>query len=719
MVVVTFRLALRVIDFAFVLHMKNVTGSLFQGTNSKELRALVRAYSKKEKEVDHLDDAESGKKKSGSCFGKARKPKNVYDPSDRKINDYSDVKLDPEQEKKFEQRAMHFIKVSADLERERAHLKKEIEHAMKSQTHRRKEVLAEKREVKAQKNQGNALSILKTAPAQSERTKTGGGSPLPSPRSRPTESDASPAAQAALDRFDENPKKSKALGILQKAPSMADRGVVHTGGTTAGAPQSPSATSPGAITPAAQAVLKRFESPSGMDAGMDAIVTPGKVKVDTSEWIDTVDIERVKVAKSLEQRTNALHQEQKQLAKDIYEARKARYESDRAKWMSEKRTDNAAMEQLASSPNSAMMLSSMSTKDSISVLKNGKQNSDEIDSQMKSTRRDDGDFDGFSDAHVVLILRRFAKGIAAYLFLAWFLKVWNADFTFFVAFSAVGALFVLFSLREAAMNVIGACVIVFYRAFVVGDWIKIECERTGGTPREGVVRDINFFFVTLTRVDDLTVIRVPNVVFLRRAVINVSRQHVFRHEFVIPATYAGNNSKGMDSLRLFMNECKKRVERVGEVINVWVVLDPDPLGVGGDERRVRVRFDFAHGPASPRNMNDEKPLSVAGIECRAWRAWLNFLTVRDNAMTVAIDAADGSNGVALGTMEGASSGAGGAIRALDVNHPQPGTNEGGYDAMFRATQRHAGPSVNVGSIGTLPSPPPPAPKPAPKSPHRQ
>ena len=277
MVVVTFRLALRVIDFAFVLHMKNVTGSLFQGTNSKELRALVRAYSKKEKEVDHLDDAESGKKKSGSCFGKARKPKNVYDPSDRKINDYSDVKLDPEQEKKFEQRAMHFIKVRADLERERAHLKKEIEHAMKSQTHRRKEVLAEKREVKAQKNQGNALSILKTAPAQSERTKTGGGSPLPSPRSRPTESDASPAAQAALDRFDENPKKSKALGILQKAPSMADRGVVHTGGTTAGAPQSPSATSPGAITPAAQAVLKRFESPSGMDAGMDAIVTPGKV----------------------------------------------------------------------------------------------------------------------------------------------------------------------------------------------------------------------------------------------------------------------------------------------------------------------------------------------------------------------------------------------------------------------------------------------------------
>ena len=94
------------------------------------------------------------------------------------------------------------------------------------------------------------------------------------------------------------------------------------------------------------------------------------------------------------------------------------------------------------------------------------------------------------------------------------------------------------------------------------------------------------------------------------------------------------------------------------------------------------------------------------------------MTVTVTAMTVAIDAADGSNGVALGTMEGASSGAGGAIRALDVNHPQPGTNEGGYDAMFRATQRHAGPSVNVGSIGTLP-PPAPAPKPAPKSPHRQ
>ena len=303
---------------------------------------------------------------------------------------------------------------------------------------------------------------------------------------------------------------------------------------------------------------------------------------------------------------------------------------------------------------------------------------------MAASRRRDGDFDGFFDAHVVLIMRRFAKGVVAYLFLAWFLRVWNADFTIFVAFSAVGALFVLFSLREAALNVIGACVIVFYKAFVVGDWIKIESERTGGTPREGVVRDISFFFVSLTRVDDLTVMRVPNMVFLRRAVINVSRQHVFRHDFVLPVTLP-KSAKGMDGARAFMNEAKRRVEATRDVRNAWVTLDPDPVGAGGAERRVRVRFDFEHGPQSPRNLNDPNPLSIAGVECRAWRAWLNFLVARDDAMAAAIDVAEGK-GVLLG-QEGPG-GAGGAIRGLDASPPVSGTNEGGNDAQFLATRKN-------------------------------
>jgi hypothetical protein len=232
-------------------------------------------------------------------------------------------------------------------------------------------------------------------------------------------------------------------------------------------------------------------------------------------------------------------------------------------------------------------------------------------------------------------------------------------------------------------------VIVFYKLFVVGDWIKIECEGMNRPLREGVVRDINFFFTTVTRVEDMTDMRIPNAHFVRRSVINVSRQHTFRHEFVIPTSYVKAGNGSMDATRAFMNDAKKRVERVGEVKNVWVFLDPEPLGAGGSERRIKVRFDFAHGPASPANMNDPKPLSVAGIECRAWRSWLNFLVVRDDAMTAAIDAADTAAGVALGaaTENPASTGAGGTIRKLEITHPKGGTNEGGYDAQFNATQR--------------------------------
>ena len=79
LVVVTFRLALRAIDFLFVLHMKNVTGSLFSGTNSKEMIALIKAYSSKKpwksggtEHASELDDAEAGRAGKAGCFGKRR-----------------------------------------------------------------------------------------------------------------------------------------------------------------------------------------------------------------------------------------------------------------------------------------------------------------------------------------------------------------------------------------------------------------------------------------------------------------------------------------------------------------------------------------------------------------------------------------------------------------------------------------------------------------------
>ena len=630
LVVVTFRLALRAIDFLFVLHMKNVTGSLFSGTNSKEMIALIKAYSSKKpwksggtEHASELDDAEAGRAGKAGCFGKRREY--VYKESEEV---FADVRLDPAQERAFEERAAWLVKIRAELEAERRALRHEIEHATHAQTERRRGARGGATAQKGAGNQSDALSILKTTPKAE--------APDPVPGSPARQVPGSPAP-SQMD------KKDQAIGFLkQSAP------VSPTKAAAAAAPSAPS-------------------SPA----------TPAKAKVEAKDWRDQADLERLKTAKLLEKRTNQLHADQAALAKEVIQARKARYEADRRAWAEEKREENARLESLSSDPNAAMLLSTESTK---------KLSSSEttVEERMAASRRSDGDFDGFFDAHVVLIMRRFAKGVVAYLFLAWFLRVWNADFTFFVAFSAVGALFVLFSLREAALNVIGACVIVFHKAFVVGDWIKIESERTGGTPREGVVRDISFFFVSLTRVDDLTVMRVPNMVFLRRAVINVSRQHVFRHDFVLPVTLP-KSAKGMDGARAFMNEAKRRVEATRDVRNAWVTLDPDPVGAGG-ERRVRVRFDFEHGPMSPRNMNDPKPLSIAGVECRAWRAWLNFLVVRDDAMAAAIDAAE-AKGILLG-QEGAPGGAGGAIRRLEVSPPGPGTNEGVNDAQFLATRKH-------------------------------
>ncbi len=630
LVVVTFRLALRAIDFLFVLHMKNVTGSLFSGTNSKEMIALIKAYSSKKpgksggtEHASELDDAEAGRAGKAGCFGKRREY--VYKESEEV---FADVRLDPAQERAFEERAAWLVKIRAELEAERRALRHEIEHATHAQTERRRGARGGATAQKGAGNQSDALSILKTTPKAE--------APDPVPGSPARQVPGSPAP-SQMD------KKDQAIGFLkQSAP------VSPTKAAAAAAPSAPS-------------------SPA----------TPAKAKVEAKDWRDQADLERLETAKLLEKRTNQLHADQAALAKEVTQARKARYEADQRAWAEKKREENARLESLSSDPNAAMLLSTESTK---------KLSSSEttVEERMAASRRRDGDFDGFFDAHVVLIMRRFAKGVVAYLFLAWFLRVWNADFTIFVAFSAVGALFVLFSLREAALNVIGACVIVFYKAFVVGDWIKIESERTGGTPREGVVRDISFFFVSLTRVDDLTVMRVPNMVFLRRAVINVSRQHVFRHDFVLPVTLP-KTAKGMDGARAFMNEAKRRVEATRDVRNAWVTLDPDPVGAGGAERRVRVRFDFEHGPQSPRNLNDPNPLSIAGVECRAWRAWLNFLVARDDAMAAAIDAAEGK-GVLLG-QEGPG-GAGGAIRGLDASPPVSGTNEGGNDAQFLATRKN-------------------------------
>jgi len=577
LVVVTFRLALRAIDFLFVLHMKNVTGSLFSGTNSKEMIALIKAYSGKKprtsgssERASELDDAETGKAGKAGCFGGARRKYVHKEPEEA----FADVRLDPEQERAFEERAAWLVKIRAELEAERRALRHEIEHATHAQTQRRRDA------------RGGAT----------------------------TQKDAGNESGAA-------------------------------------APTAPS-------TPATSE------------------------KAEKKDWRDQADLERLKTAKLLEKRTNQLHADQAALAKEVFQARKARYEADRRAWIEKKREANARLESLSSDPNAAMLLSADSSTRRLAVTSETAASEPTVEERMTASRRSDGDFDGFSDAHVVLILRRFAKGVVAYLFLAWFLRVWNADFTVFVAFSAAGALFVLFSLREAALCVIGACVIVFYKAFVVGDWIKIEGERAG-EKHEGVVRDISFFFVSLTNVDDLSATRVPNSAFLRRAVINVSSQHVFRHEFAVPVVLP-KSARGMDGARAFMNEAKRRVEGARDVRNAWVTLDPDPVGAGG-ERRVRVRFDFEHGPMSPRNMNDPKPLSIAGVECRAWRAWLNFLVARDDAMAAAIDAAEGK-GFLLG-QEGAPGGAGGAIRGLDASAPGPGTNEGGNDAQFLATRK--------------------------------
>ena len=50
---------------------------------------------------------------------------------------------------------------------------------------------------------------------------------------------------------------------------------------------------------------------------------------------------------------------------------------------------------------------------------------------------------------------------------------------------------------------------------------------------QGIVKSINFRSSMLVRLD-LSLVEVPNAHFLHAAVVNVSRQSTFRHEFVMP-----------------------------------------------------------------------------------------------------------------------------------------------------------------------------------------
>jgi len=51
-------------------------------------------------------------------------------------------------------------------------------------------------------------------------------------------------------------------------------------------------------------------------------------------------------------------------------------------------------------------------------------------------------------AQSLLIVRRFVKAAVGYIFLSWLLRTWGTDMTVFIAFSAVGALALAFSLKE-------------------------------------------------------------------------------------------------------------------------------------------------------------------------------------------------------------------------------------------------------------------------------
>ena len=113
--------------------------------------------------------------------------------------------------------------------------------------------------------------------------------------------------------------------------------------------------------------------------------SPAKVKVEEKDWRDQADLERLKTAKLLEKRTNQLHADQAALAKEVFQARKARYEADRLRWAEEKREENARLESLSGDPNAAMLLSTKSLKKPESEMT--------VEERMAASRRSDGDFD--------------------------------------------------------------------------------------------------------------------------------------------------------------------------------------------------------------------------------------------------------------------------------------------------------------------------------------
>ena len=463
--------------------------------------------------------------------------------------------------------------------------------------------------------------------------------------------------EVALDRKTEREFEERSMWIIKMRAALAEEQVALrkeiaaardaqterrravAGGGAGATPASP-----------ASPASPRGSVPPSPGAGAKGSGTPG---VDP-EVIDPADAARYERAKRLDKRARELAEDQRALDRDIEEAkervRKAereRVERERERWRGERRQEKKLRSRDANDPS---MLTGVAWG---------------------------------PRASAALLYRRALKALFAYLFLGWFLSVWHANMNIFAAFSAVGALFVAFSLRDAAANVLGSLVIILYRPFAVGDWI-----RTDDPAHEGVVREINFRCTVLVRVDDLTPTEVPNAHFLRAAVSNISRQASFRHEFVLPLSVTVPAEK----LRAFVNDARRAVESDGRV-NAWVTLHSDPCGAGSNlgGRLVSFRFDFPRGPQSPENLADPEPLCVAGVPCLARRPWLEFLVARDDAVCAALACAD-AHGLVVGAHAGeqiahieppkvhGGDGVARRVPALDRHVPEGGANEGGFDA---------------------------------------
>ena len=389
--------------------------------------------------------------------------------------------------------------------------------------------------------------------------------------------------EVALDRKTEREFEKRAMWIIKMRAALAEEQVAlrkeisaardaQTGASSSGRRGRRRATPAAPSTPA----TPRGSVPPSPGAGAKGSGTPG---VD-HEVVDAADAARYERAKRLDKRARELADDQRALDRDIDAAKekvraaeRERVERERERWRGERRHEKKLRSRDANDPS---MLTGVAWG---------------------------------PRAAAALLYRRALKALFSYLFLGWFLSVWGANMNIFAAFSAVGALFVVFSLRDAAANVLGSLVVILHRPFAVGDWI-----RTDDPAHEGVVREINFRCTVLVRVDDLTPTEVPNAHFLRAAVSNISRQASFRHEFVLPLSVTVPAEK----LRAFVNDARRAVESDGRV-NAWVTLHSDPCGAGSNlgGRLVSFRFDFPRGPQSPENLADPEPL--ASPACRAAR----------------------------------------------------------------------------------------------------